>query len=124
MVERLAEMDAVFHALAHPARREMLGRLAGGEHTVGELAAPCQMSLAAASKHVRVLEEAGLLHRTVRGRRHLCRLAPEPLAEASAWLRFYERFWSDRLDRLDGLFQPARDPGTEEEPPCAPTPSG
>lgn len=97
MVEHLAEMDAVFHALAHSARREMLGSLAGGERTVGELADPFEMSLAAASKHVKVLEEAGLLHRAVRGRRHLCRLAPERLAEASAWLRFYERFWSDRL---------------------------
>ncbi|HET9006972.1 MAG TPA: metalloregulator ArsR/SmtB family transcription factor [Actinomycetes bacterium] len=122
MVERLAEMDAVFHALAHPARREMLDRLAGGEHSVGELAAPFQMSLAAASKHVKVLEEAGLLHRAVRGRRHLCRLAPERLAEASAWLRFYERFWSERLDRLDAMFRPTGDP--EEEGPCVPTPSG
>jgi DNA-binding transcriptional ArsR family regulator len=106
MVERLAEMDAVFHALSHAARREMLGRLADGERTVGELAAPFEMSLAAASKHVRVLEDAGLLRRAVRGRRHLCRLAPEPLARASDWLRFYERFWSDRLDRLEAMFRP------------------
>jgi DNA-binding transcriptional ArsR family regulator len=110
MVERLQEMDAVFHALAHSARREMLDRLAGGERSVGELAAPFQMSLAAASKHVKVLEEAGLLHRAVRGRRHLCRLAPERLAEASVWLRLYERFWSERLDRLDAMFQPTGDP--------------
>jgi DNA-binding transcriptional ArsR family regulator len=103
-------MDAVFHALAHSARREMLDRLAGGERSVGELAAPFQMSLAAASKHVKVLEEAGLLHRAVRGRRHLCRLAPERLAEASVWLRLYERFWSERLDRLDAMFQPTGDP--------------
>jgi DNA-binding transcriptional ArsR family regulator len=122
MVEHLAEMDAVFHALAHSARREMLGSLAGGERTVGELADPFEMSLAAASKHVKVLEEAGLLHRAVRGRRHLCRLAPERLAEASAWLRFYERFWSEHLDRLDAMFQPTGDP--EEEDPCGPTPSG
>ncbi len=114
MVERLAEMDAVFHALSHTARREMLGRLAARERTVGELAAPFQMSLAAASKHVKVLEEAGLLHRAVRGRRHLCRLAPEGLARASDWLRFYERFWNDRLDGLEALFQPAG--GTAADP--------
>jgi DNA-binding transcriptional ArsR family regulator len=108
MVERLPEMDAVFHALAHPARREMLDRLAGGERSVGELAAPFQMSLAAASKHVKVLEEAGLLHRTVRGRRHLCRLAPERLAEASQWLRFYERFWSEREEVYRAWTEPDR----------------
>ena len=80
MVEDLAGdgrgMDAVFHALAHDTRRAMLRRLAGGELTVGELAEPLAMSLAAASKHVQVLERAGLLHRTVRGRRHVCRLGP------------------------------------------------
>ena len=71
-------MDAVFHALAHDARRAMLRRLAGGALTVGELAGPLAMSLAAASKHVRVLERAGLLHRTVDGRRHVCRLTGRP----------------------------------------------
>lgn len=115
MVERLAEMDAVFHALSHSARREMLGRLADRERTVGELAAPFQMSLAAASKHIRVLEEAGLLHRAVQGRRHVCRLAPERLARASDWLRFYERFWSDRLDQLEAMFEPAGGTGTDTE---------
>ena len=96
-------MNDVFHALAHDARREMLGRLASGELTVGELAEPLAMSLAAASKHVKVLERAGLVHRTVDGRRHVCRLEPRPLASAAAWLRFYERFWNERLDALEGL---------------------
>jgi DNA-binding transcriptional ArsR family regulator len=94
----------VFHALSHHARRNMLGRLAGGDRTVGELAAPFDMSLAAASKHVKVLEEAGLVHRTVRGRRHLCRLSADPLEQASDWIRFYERFWTERLDNLEALF--------------------
>ena len=98
-------MDAVFHALAHEARRKMLGRLAQRELTVGELAEPLTMSLAAASKHVKVLERAGLVQRTVDGRRHVCRLEPAPLASAYAWLRFYERYWSERLDALEVLFQ-------------------
>lgn len=96
-------MDAVFHALAHEARREMLERLAERDLTVGELAKPLTMSLAAASKHVKVLERAGLVRRTVQGRRHVCRLEPGPLAPASAWLRFYEQFWNERLDALQAL---------------------
>ena len=99
-------MDSVFHALAHGARRDMLGRLAGRELTVGELAEPLAMSLAAASKHIRVLERAGLVGRTVDGRRHVCRLEPVPLASADAWLRFYERYWTERLEALEELFRP------------------
>jgi uncharacterized protein YndB with AHSA1/START domain/DNA-binding transcriptional ArsR family regulator len=83
----------------------MLGRLDTGPLTVGELAEPLAMSLWAASKHIKVLERAGLVQRTVAGRRHLCRLQPEPLASASAWLRFYERHWEERLDALEGLFR-------------------
>lgn len=97
-------MDAVFHALAHDARRTMLRRLAHRELTVGELAEPLSMSLAAASKHVQVLERAGLVRRTVTGRRHVCRLEAGPLASASAWLNFYERYWDGRLDALEALF--------------------
>jgi DNA-binding transcriptional ArsR family regulator len=105
MVEGDAVMDSVFHALAHGARRDMLGRLAGRELTVGELAEPLAMSLAAASKHIKVLERAGLVRRTVDGRRHVCRLEPSPLASAAAWLRFYERYWTERLDALEELFR-------------------
>lgn len=97
-------MDEVFHALAHDARRQMLRRLAAGELTVGELAEPLTTSLEAASKHVKVLERAGLVHRTVQGRRHVCRLEPAPLASAFAWLRFYECYWNERLDALEALF--------------------
>lgn len=106
-------MDDIFHALAHGARRDMLGRLSGGELTVGQLAEPLAMSLAAASKHVQVLERAGLVRRTVQGRRHLCRLEPAPLATASAWLHYYERFWSERLDALHGLMSPGAEGGSD-----------
>jgi DNA-binding transcriptional ArsR family regulator len=98
-------IDAVFHALSHQSRRDMVARLSEGELTVGELAEPLAMSLAAASKHVKVLENAGLLRRTISGRQHLCRLEPQPLATAHQWLSFYETFWSDRLDALDALFR-------------------
>ncbi|WP_305849515.1 ArsR/SmtB family transcription factor [Pyxidicoccus parkwayensis] len=102
MVQRQEErLDAVFHALADPTRRGMLRSLAGGERSIGELAAPFRMSFAGASKHVKVLESAGLVHRTVEGRTHRCRLAAEPLAGALDWLRFYERFWTDSLDALE-----------------------
>ena len=98
-------MDAVFHALAHDTRRTMLTRLAANELTVGELAEPLDMSLAAASKHVTVLERAGLIRKTAHGRRHICRLEPAALASADAWLRFYERHWNERLDALQTLYQ-------------------
>jgi DNA-binding transcriptional ArsR family regulator len=104
MVEDLA-MNEVFHALASDARRDMLRRLAGRDLTVGQLAAPLAMSLAAASKHVQVLERAGLLRRTVDGRRHICRLEPAPLAAAQRWLGFYQNFWAERLDALQAMFQ-------------------
>ena len=105
MVEDQSRLDGAFHALAHPARRDMLHRLAGGELTVGELAAPVSMSLAAASKHIQVLERAGLVRRTVAGRRHVCALDPAPLASATEWLRFYERYWNERLDDLQALVE-------------------
>lgn len=98
-------MNAVFHALGDTTRRQMLHDLASGERTVSELAKPFAMSLAAASKHIRVLEGAGLLRREVRGRTHVCRLDPGPLAGAHEWLGFYERFWNGRLDLLEQLLR-------------------
>ena len=83
----------------------MLARLALGEKTVGELAEPFAMSFAGASKHVKVLEEAGLIRREVRGRTHVCWLEPGPLASANEWLRRYERFWTGRLDALERLLR-------------------
>lgn len=106
MVElNTSALDAVFHALGDATRRRMLRELSTGERTVGELAEPFSMSLAAASKHIRALEKAGLIDREIRGRTHLCRLAPQPLASAHEWLAFYERFWSFRLDTLEALLR-------------------
>jgi DNA-binding transcriptional ArsR family regulator len=102
MVEqRSARLDAVFHALADPTRRGMLRRLATGERSIGALAAPLGMSFAGASKHVKYLERAGLVRRTVQGRQHLCSLDARRLEDADQWLRYYECFWNDRLDALE-----------------------
>ena len=100
-----SRLDAVFHALGDPTRRRMLGRLAQGQQSVGQLAEPFRMSLAAASKHIKALESAGLIAREVQGRTHICRLNADPLSEASAWLRHYEQFWTARLDRLEALLR-------------------
>lgn len=81
----------------------MLHRLTDGEQSVSQLAEPFDMSLAGASKHVRVLETAGLVRRRVAGRTHYCRLEAQHLAEAQAWLRRYERYWAGRLDALEAL---------------------
>ena len=106
MVELHApQLDSVFHALGDATRRQMLRDLSSGERTVGQLAQPFAISLAAASKHIKALESAGLIRREVRGRTHLCRLAPGPLASAHEWLTFYERFWTDRLDVLEQLLR-------------------
>lgn len=98
-------LDAVFHALSDRTRRAMLRALTGGERSIGDLAAPFAMSFAGASKHVKVLEGAGLVRREIRGRTHLCRLDAARLAEAEAWLRHYQRFWTNRLDALDSLLR-------------------
>ncbi|RWK40991.1 metalloregulator ArsR/SmtB family transcription factor [Mesorhizobium sp.] len=100
-----SQIDAVFHALGDATRRHMLRDLADGERTVSQLAEPFDMSLAAASKHIKTLENAGLIRREVRGRTHLCRLEPGPLASAHQWLGFYERFWTNRLDVLERLLR-------------------
>ncbi|WP_170148913.1 ArsR/SmtB family transcription factor [Microvirga aerophila] len=101
MVQQSDQLDLIFQALADPTRREMLRRLASGEQSIGALASPFEMSFAGASKHVRFLENAGLIRRTVRGRTHMCSLDPAPLSAADEWLRFYERFWTERLDALE-----------------------
>ena len=99
------QLDRVFHALGDPTRRGMLASLALGEKSVGALAEPFAMTFAGASKHVKVLEDAGLIRRDVRGRTHICRLEPGPLASATQWLRHYERFWTGRLDDLERLLR-------------------
>ena len=105
MVDEDDDVDQIFHALSNRTRRGMLRRLSRQECTVGELAAPAEMSLAAASKHVQVLDRAGLVNRRVSGRQHICSLSPKPLKEASEWLSFYEKFWDESLDRLEAVIE-------------------
>jgi len=119
MVElQQVQLDSVFHALGDATRRQMLRELAGGERTVGQLAEPFSISLAAASKHIKALEGAGLIRREVRGRTHVCRLDPGPLAGANDWLSFYQRFWSESLDALDRLL---RERAADSAPETSPT---
>ena len=116
MVElQTPQLDTIFHALGDATRRQMLRELAGGERTVSELAAPFEMSLAAASKHIKALEGAGLIRREVRGRTLVCRLDPGPLASANEWLTFYERFWSQSLDKLDALLRAEKQPQSDKK---------
>jgi DNA-binding transcriptional ArsR family regulator len=103
MVEN--RLDTTFHALADPTRRGMLANLALGEKSIGELAEPFRMSFAGASKHVKVLEGAGLVARRRAGRKQICTLRAEPLAEAEKWLKQWEKFWTVRLDRLQALVE-------------------
>lgn len=100
-----SQLDVVFHALGDGTRRRMLRELSTGERTVTQLAEPFEMSLAAASKHIKVLEAAGLIRREVRGRTHICSLDAKPLSDAQAWLQFYESFWNNRLDELERLLR-------------------
>ena len=95
------QIDRVFHALAHPVRRGVLREIAQRECSVSELAAPFAMTLEGVSQHIRVLERAGLLTRTRRGRVHGCRLRPAPLNDAAAVLAELSRFWDAKLDALD-----------------------
>ena len=98
-------MDACFSALADPTRRAILARLALGEPTVNELAEPFDMSLPNISKHLKVLEGAGLISRSRDTQRRPCRIEPEPLKEVSAWVEAYRKFWEERFDRLDDYLQ-------------------
>lgn len=108
MVNHIEEkLDDVFYALSDPTRREILGRLANGEATVKELASPFSMSLPAVSKHLKVLERAGLLIRQVDGRTHRMRLQPDGLKTASEWVDHYKRFWEAQLDRLSAFLDVA-----------------
>lgn len=114
MVDNNPQLDDLFRALADPTRRAMLRDLAAGPRTVGELAAPFEITLAGASKHIQVLERAGLLRREVSGRVHTCRLDAGPLHTGAEWLRHYERLWNQRLDALESLL------ATEDAAPAPP----
>src|SRR5438552_3127991 len=95
-----ATLDCVFGALSDNTRRAILARLAQGEATVSELAEPFNVSLPAVSKHLRVLESAGLLRREIDGRVHRCRLSPQPMQEAARWIEHYRAFWEEQFDAL------------------------
>ncbi|QGW66917.1 metalloregulator ArsR/SmtB family transcription factor [Lysobacter soli] len=118
MVESNSDrLDAVFRALADPTRRAMVRNLARQPRSVGELAEPFEISLAAASKHIKVLEGAGLVQRDVQGRTHVCRLDARPLHAGMEWMRHYEQFWNQRLDALEDLLRAEdRDDATRKPP--------
>ena len=98
-------LDAVFAALADPTRRAILSRLAAGEASVNQIAAPFEMSQPAVSKHLKVLERAGLIERDVDKQRRPARLKAEPMAAAVSWLEEFKQFWSSSFDQLDGLLE-------------------
>ena len=100
----MAVLDQVLTALSDPTRRAIVERLSRGPARVTAVAEPFEMSLAAVSKHVRILERAGLVRRTRRGREHTLWLDARPLRRVVRWTSRYERFWNERLDRLEGLF--------------------
>jgi DNA-binding transcriptional ArsR family regulator len=102
---RMKVLDHVFGALADPTRRAILARLARGDATVGELAQPFAMSRPAISKHLDVLERAGLLHRVPEGRVNRCRFDGAPLRDAYALMEDYREFWDDQMSRLAGHFE-------------------
>ena len=101
MTKHDPDLSQVFHALADPTRRAILARLALGETSVTELAAPFAMSLPAVSKHLKVLEKAQLIERGREAQWRPCKLAPQPLKDVSSWLEQYRRFWDESLDRLE-----------------------
>jgi DNA-binding transcriptional ArsR family regulator len=100
-----SRLDATFAALADPTRRAILARLATGAASVNELARPFDMSQPAISKHLKVLEGAGLISRGRDAQRRPCRLSARPLGDANQWLERYRRFWEASFDRLDGLLE-------------------
>lgn len=100
-----SRLDATFAALADPTRRAILARLASGEASVTELAAPFSMSQPAISKHLKVLEKAGLISRSVDAQKRPCRIQVKPLEEANNWLEGYRQLWEGRFERLDSLLE-------------------
>ena len=105
MSQEQKKLDKIFMALAVTTRRELVRMLALGSHTMNELAAPFDISLAAVSKHVKVLEDVGLVSRQVKGRSHHISLKAQSLALALDWISVYRRFWLDKLDELEQVLQ-------------------
>lgn len=95
------KLNRIFSALSDPTRRQMLLRMSAEEMSVANLSEPFDISKSAITKHLKILESAGLLHRTIEGRVHRCRLDPEPLAVVSNWVNFYEEFWNKKFDALE-----------------------
>jgi DNA-binding transcriptional ArsR family regulator len=116
-------LSSTFAALSDPTRRAILARLAGGEATVTELADPFDISLPAISKHLRVLQRAGLVEQGRQAQWRPCRLRPEPLAEAADWLERYRRLWEERFERLDEVLRELTG-GTPAEVAVPPVPPG
>jgi DNA-binding transcriptional ArsR family regulator len=112
-----SDLDATFAALADPTRRAILARLAEGEASVGELAAPFAMSQPAVSRHIRVLEAAGLVTRSRDAQRRPCRLAPEPLDAARGWIETHRRRWAANFARLDTLLAELQSPPQGKDTP-------
>ena len=109
-----SQLDLVFGALADPTRRAILARLAEGDATVAELAAPFSISQPAVSRHLKVLEHAGLISRHRRRTARLSRLEAEPLREATAWLARYQDYWDERYDQLDELLAALQRQGSDK----------
>src|SRR5690242_17258336 len=109
------QLDAVFGALADPTRRAILAQLAQGDLTVGELAAPFTVSQPAISRHLKVLEQAGLISRSRRATARLSHLQAEPLRDATAWLARYRHYWDESYDRLDALLAELQDNQDERD---------
>ena len=112
-----AQLNAVFGALADPTRRAILARLTEGDATVAELAAPFSVSQPAISRHLKVLEQAGLISRRRRRTARLSHLEAEPLREAASWLARYQEFWDESFDRLDTLLAALQDDRTDRSSP-------
>jgi DNA-binding transcriptional ArsR family regulator len=111
VVKRQQKLDETFAALADPTRREIVTALGEGERSISELAAPFDISLPAISKHLTVLERAGLIRRERRGRVRYCSLEREPLADALQWIAAYGRFWEQSFDSLERLLATQRERG-------------
>lgn len=115
-MQQAEQLDAVFSALADPTRRAILSRLAAGAASVNELRAPFAMSQPAISKHLKVLERAGLIERSVARQRRPARLKAAPMAEAVRWLEEFKQFWSLSFDQLDTLLEELKQGQTKGEP--------
>jgi DNA-binding transcriptional ArsR family regulator len=116
MVTTDDQLDAVFGALADPTRRSILARLTQGEATVAELVAPFEMSQPAISRHLKVLERAGLITRTRRATARLSHLRAKPLQDATEWLTAYREFWEERYERLDEVLVALQEQDTDRSP--------